>query len=186
MSFSFPRHKRTRIFCLALAALLLVACDNNTPLMKDVLDENADKVSQTLGQAVDVNATNRYGWTALMHAARLGNTTIMTLLLDHGADINMRDKSGWTALMRAAVKGHQDAVKLLLERGANTDIQDEEGYTALHWAAHRGHIVVVKQLLDAGANPNLKNRDGWTPMMVALQENEQDVATLLQPYTTVR
>ena len=174
-----------RVLFLLISALVLVACDNNTQLMKEVLDEDVNRISRTLEQSVDVNATNHYGWTALMHAARLGNTEIMKILLDNGADINLRDKSGWTALMRAAVKGHQDAVNLLLQRGADPDIQDEAGYTAMHWAAHRGHIVVVKQLLDAGANPNLKNRDGWTPMMVALQENEQDVATLLQPYTTV-
>jgi len=174
------------VMIIVLAATLLSACDQNTPLMQEVLNDDPQRVRELVAQGDDLNATNRYGWTALMHAARLGNADVVSLLLEQGAQIDAQDKSGWTALMRAAAKGHDAVVKILLDHHAALNLQDEAGYTALHWAAHRGHIIVVKQLLDAGADSSIKNRDGWTPLMVAMQEQRQDVVTLLERYTSYR
>lgn len=44
------------------------------------------------------NLTRKQKNKALHVAARLGHTSLVTLLLDHGADINVRDKEGRTAL----------------------------------------------------------------------------------------
>jgi ankyrin repeat protein len=52
---------------------LVSGCDNNTPLMKKALDKDPVAVAAMLQQGVDANVRNSYGWTALMHAARLGD-----------------------------------------------------------------------------------------------------------------
>jgi ankyrin repeat protein len=57
-----------------------------------------------------VRATGSYGQTALMVAARQGNTDAMTLLLNKGAEPKRVKKGGWTALMIAAGKGEVEAV----------------------------------------------------------------------------
>jgi len=172
------------VLVLALGAVFLAACDQNTPLMQEILNDDQRRAQELVAQGDDLNAVNHYGWTALMHAARLGDADIVSLLLEHGAKIDVQDKDGWTALMRAAAKGHDSVVKILLNHHAAMNLQDKDGYTALHWAAHRGHIVVVKQLLDAGADTGIKNRYGWTPLMVAMQERRQDVVTLLEHYSS--
>ena len=99
---------------LVMACALLTACDNNTPLMKKVLKGDTAAVSALIAKGADVNARNSYGWTALSHAARIGNAELVKLLLVHGADVNTHDQSGWTPLMRAAMKGHTETVRVLL------------------------------------------------------------------------
>ena len=89
---------------------LLSGCDNNTELMKSVLDDDKEQVSALLASGAPVDAKNNYGWTALIHAARKGNADIVKLLLEKGADVNAQDDRGWTALMRASSKGHLDTV----------------------------------------------------------------------------
>ena len=62
-----------------LASAMLTACDNNTPMMKAVIDENNEAVTKMLGEGAEVDARNNYGWTALMHASRQGHVELMTL-----------------------------------------------------------------------------------------------------------
>jgi ankyrin repeat protein len=109
--------KNPRLFSiplLAAALLLLAGCDENTELMKSVMHDRIAEVRGALDAGAEVNERNNYGWTALMHAARLGNDEIVALLVDKGADINAADNDGWTALMRASHRGHTETVKLLL------------------------------------------------------------------------
>ena len=70
-------------------------------------------IRRLLEEGADVNAKDRYGGTALMSAARQGNTAIVQMLLDAGADINAKSKSGYTALMKAAEKGHTAVVRAI-------------------------------------------------------------------------
>jgi len=161
------------------ACVLLAACDKNTPLMEKVIDKDAAGASKLIAEGADVNAKNNYGWTALSHAARIGNAELVKLLLDHGADINARDQSGWTPLMRAAMKGRTEVVKVLLDRGAKINLQEKDGWTALHWAASRDYPEVVKLLLDRGADYMLRTKDGMTPLMAAMKESNEGVAQLI-------
>ena len=163
------------------AVLLLTGCDGNTPLMKKVLHEDVEGTKTVLAQGVDINARNNYGWTALMHAARLGNSELTRILLEHGADINAQNEDGWTALMRAALKGDVATVKVLLDHGADVNIfADKSDTGALFWAAQRGHAEVVKVLLAAGADYTHVNSSGWTPMMAASYGGYNDIVQILR------
>jgi dTDP-4-amino-4,6-dideoxygalactose transaminase len=59
--------------------------------------------------------------TALLAAARNGDTAAVSSLLDSGADVNADNGHGLTALYYAADKANVPLVRLLLERGANPD-----------------------------------------------------------------
>ena len=48
-----------------------------------------------------------------MVASTLGDTNVVSSLLELGADVNKRDSCGWTALQRAIFKGHSHIVDLL-------------------------------------------------------------------------
>ena len=63
---------------------------------------------------------NLYGRTALMSAARSGQTEIVQVLLQAGADVNHRDSRGYTALRWAAERGNEEIVRLLLDADADS------------------------------------------------------------------
>jgi ankyrin repeat protein len=71
------------------------------------------------------------GDTALMHAALLGHTDIVKLLLNRGADVNLVGRYGNTPLTLAARDGHAEILQLLLDRGANVHHVNKMGDTAL-------------------------------------------------------
>src|SRR3569833_4175810 len=91
--------------CAALC-VLLAACDKNTSLKEKVVDGDKAAVGQMIAGGAKVDERNAYGWTALSHAARLGNTELEGLMLDHGADEFVADQSGWTPLKRDALLSH--------------------------------------------------------------------------------
>jgi ankyrin repeat protein len=96
--------------------------------------------------------------TALLLAARKGDTASLQRLLRAGADVEAKDQGGSTALAVAANYGHPDAVKLLLENGADPVAGGLNGETALVDAARLANANKVELLLDRGADLRLKNQ----------------------------
>merc|ERR1711941_66877 len=76
---------------------------------------------------LNLNAQDKSGLSALLHATRRSHSQIVSLLLEMpGIDVNCRDESGWTPLMIASRKGQN--VSLFLKNGeVDVNIQDEEG-----------------------------------------------------------
>ena len=115
------------------------------------------------------------GMTALLFAARDGQSEAVKLLLDSGADIDQVSGDGSTALVLAALNGEFDIAMLLIERGADPNIVTEtDGVSPLFavletkWAVYdlgqpRAHLLqvnqhmdLVKALLEAGADPKVR------------------------------
>lgn len=59
----------------------------------------------------DINATDAYGWTALMMASCEGAVNSFQKLLAHGADLSIADRKGNTALSLAERKGFQEILQ---------------------------------------------------------------------------
>ena len=90
--------------------------------------------------------STKYGWTALMIAARGGHNETVQTLTAAGADLNIQSKvllatfvycymftqlslttkDGWTALTIAARGGHNETVQTLIAAGADLNIQSVE------------------------------------------------------------
>lgn len=100
-------------------------------------------VLRRLTSDVDVNARDRLD-TALMAAARAGQTYCMQLLLAKKSDVDLVNAENRTALMEAVNEGQLEAVALLLEARAQVDV---EGNNALHLAIRRGRHECVFLLL---------------------------------------
>jgi ankyrin repeat protein len=106
-----------------------------------------------LDAGADVNISNRFGETPLMHASKKDFSNL--------GDIQL----------------------LLLEKGADTAMKDRDGNTALHYAAGNGSMAGAKtlaeNLLDYGTDAKAVNNRGKTALDIALENNNEALAKLL-------
>ena len=116
--------------------------------------ETADlaAIDAQLASGADINARDEHGQTALMNAARDGQTAVVRLLVERGADLDHHAKFGLTAVMLAVIRGHEDVVRVLVEAGADltrvgTGAPGFHGKTAAVLARDRGDAVISDLLI---------------------------------------
>ncbi len=104
---------------------------------------------------LQLNACSGERYTALMNAARNGDTEAVRKMLDLGADVDQKTSKGKTALMLAAAGGFTDTVKVLVDRGADVNTRDNYHTTAVIAAATAGHPETASALvsLNRGSAP---------------------------------
>ena len=102
-----------------------------------------------LEAGADANVADRWGVTALSHAAARGDLAALGLLLDHDADPNKTSGAGNSALMVAAARGHLEVVKALLDRGADPGHGNKWNLKAADWAQWPANSAEVLALLHA-------------------------------------
>lgn len=144
--------------------VMIGAWEGNVPLMELFYLRGAD-----------LNRTNRFGETALMHAAWKNRTEAMRWLLAHGAQPNSGERQ-WSALHYAAFAGHGGLVDTLIGAGADINARSTNGSTVVMMAAREGHAALAKRLLDAGANPALKNDYAEDAVSWAMRQGNYDIA----------
>ena len=81
-----------------------------------------------------------------MLAAMLGDSDIISTLIEKGVDIDAKSEVGMTALMMAARSGHLEATKALVEAGADLTIENEKGESAMIGAANRRQAETYEYL----------------------------------------
>ena len=101
------------------------------------------------------------GDTALMFAARSGDTAAARLLVEGGANVNDHDAWGVSATTMAAFSGFGETARYLIEKSADPN-NEMPGFTALHCAIMRRDEQTVAALLAHGASPNTPVKV-WTP-----------------------
>uniref|UniRef100_A0A8C0MNR5 Ankyrin repeat domain-containing protein 26 n=1 Tax=Canis lupus familiaris TaxID=9615 RepID=A0A8C0MNR5_CANLF len=104
---------------------------------------------------------------------------MVKLLVDRHCQLNLCDGEDRTALVKAIQCQEEACVTLLLEHGADPKVKDNKGNTALHYAAHEGIVSIAEKLLLQNANIEAKNTDGLTPVLVALNENKEQMVKFL-------
>ncbi len=130
-------------------------------LFKAIDKKDIGKIKSLLKNIDNIDAKDKYEYTALCRAFEIDSKEIVKLLLDKGANIEAKDKYGKTLLQVSASNGEKDMVELLLDSGANIGAQDENGNTALHTAKNES---IVSFLIADGANINMKNNIGHTAL----------------------
>ena len=150
-------------------------CDRGWWAYKTVEDLQSE-----LDAGASTSAFDKDGWTALHHAAGVGELEHVEVILALGADVNAAIDQGYglkmTALHPASWYGPFDNVKALLAAGADVSVQDINGWTPLHHAARRdGHIdfagnstETIQALLNAGAKLEAKSNYGETPLHISV------------------
>lgn len=126
-------------------------------------------ITKLIERGANVEATDRFGWTALYFAARNGQAASCKLLLQGGANVDTQGKNGMSALSVAIRNGHLAVVKFLLKSGgANVNMKTNDNYSALHIAAANKKPEVVKVLLEAGVDAKKLNHEGETALEEAV------------------
>ncbi|MFW6330525.1 MAG: ankyrin repeat domain-containing protein [Gemmatimonadota bacterium] len=127
-----------------------------TALHRIAVRGGPDLLALALAQTTDPAAI---GEPALLHAAFLGRTAEVALLLDHGVDIDaVHPDRQTTPLIQACEQGKVETVRLLLERGADVHARDAHGRTALRATTHGEEASpaereeITAMLLRAGAS----------------------------------
>jgi uncharacterized protein len=173
----------------------------STPIAEAAKLADARMVKMLLDAGAEPEGANQDGETALMLAVKTGEVSIVEMLIKAGANVNTVEKfHHQTPLMWAAAAGTNagEMVKLLLAKGADvkpralysdwdSQITSEPraqyrptgGLTALLYASRDGCFSCVEELLDAGADVNIPTPEAVTPLMVALDNDHNDVAKLL-------
>ena len=162
--------------------------------------EIEDFVEVLLKAGADVNAENKFGWTALgiarekkklnmakrlelaggidkgreeakfVELARKGMIAALMKAIQNGANVNVCKLNGTTALMKAVKEGNLTAVNLLLKAKANVNQKDNEGMTALMYAPQSNSVEIIKALIKAGADINARDDGDQTVLFHAFEK----------------
>ncbi|XP_034480218.1 platelet binding protein GspB [Drosophila innubila] len=111
-----------------------------------------------------IDAQDEGGWTAMVWAAELGHTDIVSLLINHGADANICDNDNNTVLHWSTL--HNDGLEtitVLLQAGADCNVQNVEGDTPLHIACRHSVTRMCIALIANGADLMIKNKAEQLP-----------------------
>jgi ankyrin repeat protein len=90
-----------------ITALMNTASRNRVTHMKHLIDNGAQ-----------IDAVDKFGQTALIHAAKKGHHMAVELLLNHKADLSISNREGKTALDEALLSRDLQTIKILRSSGA--------------------------------------------------------------------
>jgi ankyrin repeat protein len=127
----------------------------------------------------DVDNMDCNGWTALHHAAVIGDPENSKILIESGANVNAFSNSKKTPLHFAALNGHSDVLRLLLESGGDIECLTDDYCTPLHLAARKGQIECVHYLLHSNANIYAQDFRQWTSLHYAAYNGHPNVVKIL-------
>ncbi|KAK9793071.1 putative Clr5 domain-containing protein [Seiridium cardinale] len=159
-----------------LESLFTAGCRPNTTVgLLAICAAPMEQVKQLMEYGFDPR--QRYSWssTSLQHAAVLGRSDMVRMLLKYGVNVNARPawkflrfyplqrcaRRLWgdptrTALQAAVEKGNLEIMNMLLDAGADINASPGpfRGATTLQLAAIKGYIGIAKSLISMGANIN--------------------------------
>lgn len=115
----------------------------------------------------DCNIAAPVGHTALMFAAKKGNTPLVRALVDGGANVSHIDNEGWSPLLLAVQEGHKGVVRLLCRAGADTEVTVNR-MKPLMLAIMHGQVGAMRELLRGGADVNAGPTGGLTLCLCCL------------------
>jgi len=103
--------------------------NGQTPLIKAILDQDLELVSQLLEQAANPNFSEKENLkgTPLMYASSVNNSKFLKALILYGADVNAVDVNNDPAINWATYYGYIKNMGLLIKNGADLSITSKHG-----------------------------------------------------------
>ena len=158
--------------------------DYNRDLLLSAVDGNLEGVRDALRHGANIKTTDNYGHTALMFAVKNHKLVVAEYLLFKGANYKLVATDGFSV--------EKNVYKVEILKVRNPDYTDlsknsssqheyniwKNNSDLLAYSAH-GDMQEVKEALKNGADINIKNDAGSTPLMLALKNEEYEVAEYL-------
>ena len=119
-------------------------------LLEHIAQGDRVGLEAALAAGADAKARDRWGGSALAHAAARGDQVAVSLLLTHGAEVDAASNAGNAPIMAAAARGHVEVIKTLLAAGADPERRNKWGLGAADWAQWSDKAPDVLALLRAG------------------------------------
>lgn len=116
----------------------------------------SERLRRFVRAGVNVNLSNKKGWSPLHSAVRYSNNIeVVEVLLEAGAEVGATNNSGDTPLHWAARANPDERfTQTLIDAGADVNARDKFGWSAVLTAAEgNSNPQVIATLIDAGANP---------------------------------
>ncbi len=167
---------------LALGAASFAAAASGPETLSDLIREGHREavLAAITSPAVDVNALEPDGSTALLWATYKVDHEMVRALLKAGAKANITNNFGSSPLIEAVKLGDLDLVRMLLDAHADANSANQDGETALMLASDIGSMPIAQLLVAHGANVNaVENFRGQTALMWAAAQNYPDIVDLL-------
>jgi len=127
---------------------------NQTPLMKAVLEGQADVAEYLLKAGASVKLTD-----------------------------GEKPGEGYTPIHGAAFNGHAKIAKMLIKHGMAACERHQDGFSPMHracWGEKAGHAATVAVFLKAGCDPYQMAKDGNYPLAMALEAKNKGTESLLR------
>ena len=165
----------------------LATSTGETPLMTSVRSGSLAVVNALLAAGADINAAGGgRDQTPLMWAVTGGQHEIVRLLIAKGANIHIRSRirPEYVSFGRGDPQGGRISGKAdgtLDADGTRPGLGwiKKGGMTAFLFAAQRDDLESAKMLVNAGADVDEVTPEGSTALMVAIQNDGEDVGTFL-------
>lgn len=184
-----------KVKCLVVGLMEEFIGDHQqTALMLASTRRSLTIVMRLLGAGAEINASDKFGNTALMKASRIpvvyegGHPGIVHTLITAGADVHAADRRGRSALIKACWATSDDwdsqmTVEHLLNAGSNINAKSHDGKTVLMHACYKGltwrveALMATEQTIDIDAI----DHEGNTALMWAcIGQNHEIVRHLIQ------
>ena len=124
----------------------------------------------------------------MLSSIRSGDAAAVRQYLERGGAPSNPVEDDSLPLHEAIRYGQAEVAALLIDRGADVNGRDKWGCSPLHYAVVSqgpgGRCLpdVAELLLNQGADVNARSKDGWSPLMSALDNGQQEMATLLRQH----
>ncbi|MEW8025369.1 MAG: ankyrin repeat domain-containing protein [Candidatus Thiodiazotropha sp.] len=197
-----------QVAVIVTAACTVGSCASVEEKAFDAVASGDDiKIEILLRDGLDINSTDKYGWTLLMHAVKTRDAKTILSLLEKGTDISIRNIHGLTAfdiakqdtdpeILAIINDYYKDKFFYLLDRhdldemqgilslGIDINIRDADGRTALIKASHAGYEDGVRFALEYGAKRDIKDNIGNTALYYAKKAKVSPViiGLLMEPH----
>merc|ERR1719186_343436 len=154
-----------------------------TSLHKAISNNHVDIVQLLLVHSeFNVNAQDKYGFTALILAVDLGNVEMVKLLTESPrVDVNLLEGNCTTALMIACWHGFSEVTAEILRReDCNVNLGGNSVAAALGLACMQGELDIVKMLLEKKEiDINTQTVNGVTPFTLSLVRSHDEISKIL-------
>lgn len=128
----FARNKESFLFFLKRTDVSKANSTGMVPLMIASTYYDMFYISKILDKnGTNINAQDKFGNTALIHAAPSGTPELLDLLIPKGADVNVVNNSNNNAAIVAVMKGNVEFAASLVLNGTSLSHKNNEGYSLM-------------------------------------------------------